>query len=233
VLATYAARDGMLGDPDALGVLTGAGDVMARAAEPGIARVDAKPFCTARQALAAVEAARTARGELGDAPIAEIEVAVPAAYRAMVDQAEPGGRMTSIISALRQIALALTDDAGLYDVTRDDLTLPEGAAQLMAATHVVADDELTELYPEHFAARVRMRAADGGEAHCLVRDPLGARERPLGWADVREKHRRIGVRGERLAHTERLSRELGAGAGPAPARELLRLMTDPHPEAVT
>ena len=233
VLAALAARDGMLGDPGALRVLAGGRDLTIDAAEPRIARVDTKPFCTARQALAAVEAARTARGELGDAAIAEIEVGVPAAYRAMVDQPEPGARMTSIMSAQRQIALALTDEDGLYDVARDDLSLPEGAAELIAVTHVVADDELTALYPEHFAARVRMRTLDGGEAHCLVRDPLGAHERPLGWADVREKHRRIGVRGERLADIERLSRELGAGADPAPARELLQLMTDRHQEAVT
>jgi 2-methylcitrate dehydratase PrpD len=231
VLAAYAARDGMLGDPDALRALTGGGDLAPAGAPAGIARVDVKPFCTARQALPAVEAARLARSELGDAPLAEIEVAVPAAYRAMVDQPEPGTRMTSLMSAQRQIALALTDDAGLYDVARDDLRLPEGAAQLMAVTRVVADDELTALYPEHFAARVRMRAVDGGEAHCLVRDPLGARERPLGWAAVHEKHRRIGVGRERLAHMERLSRELGAGAGPAPARELLDLTT--RQEAVT
>jgi 2-methylcitrate dehydratase PrpD len=232
VLAAYAARDGMLGDPGALRRLTGGRDAAPGGAPAGITRVDAKPFCTARQALPAVEAARLAREDLGETPTG-IEVAVPAAYRAMVDQPEPGGRMTSIMSAQRQIAIALTDDAGLYDVARDDLRLPDGAAQLMAVTQVIADDELTALYPEHFAARVRMRAADGGEVQRLVRDPLGARERPLGWADVREKHRRIGARGERLAHMERLCRELGAGAGCAPARELLHLTTDPHQEAVT
>jgi 2-methylcitrate dehydratase PrpD len=148
----------------------------------------------------------------------------------MVDQPQPSTRMTSIMSAQRQIALALTDDAGLYDVVRDDLSLPAGAAELMAITRVVEDDELTRLYPQHFAARVQVRATDGGEAQVLVRDPLGARERPLGWADLREKHQRIGAWCQRLAHAERLSRELGAGARTAPARELLDLSTESRPQ---
>jgi 2-methylcitrate dehydratase PrpD len=152
----------------------------------------------------------------------------------MVDQPEPAARLTSIMSAQRQIALALTDDAGLYDVRREDLRLPDGAADLMRITRVVADDALTALYPAVWPARVRMRTAGGDEAECLVRDPLGARERPLGWAELREKHTRVGAWCQRLAQAERLSRELGAGATPAPARELLAITTDDPPqEAVT
>jgi len=72
------------------------------------------------------------------------------------------------------------------------------------------------------------------EAERLVRDPLGARERPLDWAGLHEKHGRLGVPCQRLAELERLSRELGAGAGPAPARELLDIaITVPRQEAVT
>ncbi len=238
VLAAFAAREGMLGDLDALralpGATDGAFDAERLAGAARITRVDVKPFCTARQALAAVEAARVARSELGAGAVEEIEVAVPAAYRAMVDQPAPDARLTSIMSAQRQIALALTDDAGLYDVLRDDLRLPDGAAELMGVTRVVADDALTRLYPDVWPARVRMRVAGGGEAECLVRDPLGARERPLGWAELREKHARIGAWCQRLAQAERLSRELGAGATPAPARELLEITTDDPPqEAVT
>jgi len=239
VLAALAAQEGMLGDPDALAcavpAATGLEADLARldAQVPRIAAVDVKPFCTARQALAAVEAARDARTRLGAAPVAEIEVGVPAAYRAMVDQPEPTARLTSIMSAQRQIALALTEDDGLYDVAREDLRLPEGAPELMAVTRVVADDELTAQYPGVWPARVRMRATGGGEAECLVRDPLGARERPLGWAALHEKHARLGARCQRLVQLERLSRELGAGAGSAPARELLDLTTDLPQEAVT
>ncbi|MEA2179283.1 MAG: MmgE/PrpD C-terminal domain, partial [Solirubrobacteraceae bacterium] len=239
VSAALAAEAGLLGDPDALaGPLaagTGVDLDIARFASPvaRITRVDSKPFCTARQAQAAVEAATIAHAELGGAPVAEIEVAVPAAYRAMVDQPEPASRLTSLMSAQRQIAVALTGGAALYDVARDDLRLPPEAERIMRATRVVTDDALTELYPDVLPARVRMRAVGGGEAQCLVRDPLGARERPLGWAALSEKHTRIGAWSQRLEQAMRLSRELGAGAAVAPARELLNLTQDLPQEAVT
>jgi 2-methylcitrate dehydratase PrpD len=239
VSAALAAEAGMLGDPDALAGALPAGtgvdlDASCFAAPVArITRVDVKPFCTARQAQAAVEAATLAHAELDGAPVAEIEVAVPAAYRAMVDQPEPGSRLTSLMSAQRQIAVALTGGAALYDVARDDLRLSAEAERIMRATRVVADDELTKLYPDVLPARVRIGAVGGGAAECLVRDPLGARERPLGWAALSEKHTRIGAWGERLAHAIRLSRELGAGAGHAPARELLNLTQDLPQEAVT
>ena len=229
VLAALAAEAGMLGDLDALaGALPAATGVAFDAARipapaPRIAGMDVKPFCTARQALAAVEAAREARAEAGGGAVREIEVAVPAAYRAMIDRPEPAGRLESIVSAQRQIALALTDDDGLYDVARGDLALPEGAAELMRVTRVVADDELGALYPEAWGARVRVRT-DAGEATRLVREPLGGRERPLGWDELRSKHERIGAWGDALPRALRLCRDLGAGA--LPARELLDLTTE-------
>jgi 2-methylcitrate dehydratase PrpD len=239
VSAALAAEAGMLGDPDALAGPLSANtgiDLDVARFPSGVARitsVDVKPFCTARQAQAAVEAATLAYADLGGAPIDAIEVAVPAAYRAMVDQPEPASRLKSLTSAQRQIALALTGGAGLYDVAREDLRLSPEADRIMRATRVVADDELTEMYPDVLPARVRIRAVGGGEAERLVRDPLGARERPLGWAALYEKHTRIGAWGERLAKAMRLSRELGAGAGPAPARELLDLTQHLPQEAVT
>jgi 2-methylcitrate dehydratase PrpD len=232
VVAARAAAAGMAGDLDALaGALPAATGLAVDAdllGEPvgAIARVDVKPFCTARQALAAVEAARLARSALGG-DVAEIEVAVPAAYRAMVDQPEPRARLTSIMSAQRQIAVALLDEDRLYDVARDDLSLPAGAEALMRVTRVVEDDALTALYPAVWPARVRLRGAGGEEAERLVGDPLGARERPLGWDDLRRKHTRIGAWGEGLDAALALCR---AGL---PARELLDLATkDLRQEAV-
>ena len=183
-----------------------------------------------RQAHAAVEAARTARGELGDAAIAEIEVGAPAAYRAMVDQPEPGARMTSIIGAQLQIALALTDDDGLYDVARDDLSLPEGAAELMAVT----------TRSPTASSRSSTGALRGARADARPRRRRGALpsttrsgRTSAPWAGpTYARSTDASASGASASRTSNGSAVSLAPGRTAPARELLQLMTDRPQEAV-
>jgi 2-methylcitrate dehydratase PrpD len=226
-LAAFAAEAGMVGDVTALDAhraprpptasdpdRSAAADVRVGDGPWRIERVDVKPFCTARQAQSAVEAARLAFAELDGAAIDDIEVGVPEAYRAMIDQPAPHGRLTSIMSAQYQIAAALADEELLFDVARRDVQLSLPARDIARVTRVVADDELSALFPAVWPARVRMRSADGREVTRVVRDPEGSPD----WDALRDKHARVGAWGDGLERALAICRGLGSDVA---ARELL------------
>jgi 2-methylcitrate dehydratase PrpD len=186
VVAALAAEAGMLGD------LALSGRPMAArppaAAEPAVARVEVKPFPGARQAQPAVQAALAACDELGAPPVA-VDVAVPEAYRAMVDHPAPSGRLASLVSAQFQVAAALTEPEALFDVARDRPALGPVGQALMAATRVASDDELTGRYPLQWGARVRVRDERGATAQATVLGP----DAPSSWDDLVAKHLRLGA----------------------------------------
>jgi 2-methylcitrate dehydratase PrpD len=149
-------------------------------------------------------------------------VAVPDAYRAMIDQPAPQGRLASIMSAQFQIGAALADEELLFDVARRDPQLGPRGRDIARVTHVRADDELSALFPAHWPAQVRMRcSADGREVTRMVRDPEGAAERPPDWDALRDKHARVGAWGDGLERALALCRSLGSEPTDAAARELL------------
>ncbi|HLH67432.1 MAG TPA: MmgE/PrpD family protein [Solirubrobacteraceae bacterium] len=261
LLASLAARAGLRGDPSALGALchqragrrappvagrrapAGAaspstGSEPAQEDEPAVTRAQLKPFCTARQTQAAVQAAIAAAAELGspDAEsIAAVEVAVPHAYRSMIDRPEPRGRVDSIVSAQFQVAAALSDERILLDVAREAPKLPAAGAALMARIRVLADELLDQLYPALWPARVRIVARDGRQAVRVAGDGRGAEgstggiQADLDATDldaVEVKHRRLGALGAGLGRATVLCREV-AGARAAPAAELLELALKP------
>jgi 2-methylcitrate dehydratase PrpD len=182
VVAALAAQAGMLGD------LALSGARPPAAPEPAVARVEVKPFPGARQAQPAVQAALAARDELGAAPVA-IDIAVPEAYRAMVDQPAPTARLASLASAQFQVAAALTEPDALFDITRDRPALGPRGQALMAATRVSSDDELTGRYPLQWGARVRLRDERGATAQATVLEPDGQ----PSWDDLVAKHVRLGA----------------------------------------
>jgi 2-methylcitrate dehydratase PrpD len=181
-VAALAAQAGMLGD------LALSGARPPAAPEPAVARVEVKPFPGARQAQPAVQAALAARDELGAAPVA-IDIAVPEAYRAMVDQPAPTARLASLASAQFQVAAALTEPDALFDVVRDRPALGPRGQALMAATRVSSDDELTGRYPLQWGARVRLRDERGATAQATVLEPDGQ----PSWDDLVAKHVRLGA----------------------------------------
>lgn len=234
VLAALAAEAGMAGDlgalERALPASTAAGFDAERfaPAERGwrVERVDSKPFCTSRQALSAIQAAGQAHEALGRAPLDLIEVAVPAAYRAMLDQPAPSDRLSSITSVQFQVAAALARPQLLFDVARDQQQPPAEVGALMRVTSVVEDPELTAMYPAVWPGRVRMRSTAGEEATRLVCRPVGASERPLDWDALVDKHTRLAAWGEGLPHGLALCRGLAAQETSAAASELFDLTSN-------
>jgi 2-methylcitrate dehydratase PrpD len=151
-----------------------------------------KPFCSAKQAIAAIDAFRAVlnRGVRHDA-ITKVHVRVPPAYAGMIaTRAEPGARMTTIVSVAHQIALAaLTPDA-LYDIDRSAAALPAAVTQFAAKVEIAADVNLQSFYPQHWPAEVEVEA--GGEVlrHRVV-EATGDPEHPLDAAAVGDKAHRV------------------------------------------
>jgi 2-methylcitrate dehydratase PrpD len=163
--AAFAARDGFVAEVDLDRTAAGAGiefDLAALLTDspPAIEAVSVKPFPTAKQSLAAVEAALALRG--GDGPgqmgtPRRIIVRVPEAYARMVAAPPlPNSRLSRISSARWNVALALIAPESLHDVERARPLEDPELAPVAAAVEVVPDDELSRLYPARWPARVEL-----------------------------------------------------------------------------
>ena len=157
------------------------------------ASLSMKPFCSAKQAIAAVEAFSTivADENLAREDISRTRVRVPPAYCAMIATlAVPGARQSSLISVAHQIALAAHEPHRLYDVDRSGTVAHEAVARFAGKVDVAADAALAGFYPRHWPAEVEVDA--GGKAYRRrVVAAAGDPERPLRRADVDAKGHRV------------------------------------------
>lgn len=225
--AASAAAAGVAADLDALarfaeriGVTVDATALVRTAGEPWLLReVDSKLWPTSRQALASVAAFR----ELDVTPedvdaIERIVVAVPSAYRAMVDRAAPPTqRIESMIGVQYQLALATFAPQSLYDVVRAETPTPPEFAALMAKIEIRADEALDARFPRQWGGRVTVRFRSGEERTSEVLDPEGGAARPLDLVGIERKYTRIlaanGVRPDWLAITRERCERLGRVGG--------------------
>jgi 2-methylcitrate dehydratase PrpD len=203
IAAAEAARVDYRGDPDLL-QKTWLADTHGIALDPhcllkGLgsgsvyASLSLKPFCSAKQALAAVEAfaAIVADAKLGREAITRTRVRVPPAYCAMIaTPAVPGARQSSLVSVAHQIALAASRPQRLYDVDRSGTAADEAVARFAGKVEVVGDAALASFYPQHWPAEVEIEA-DGKVYRRRVVAAAGDPERPLRRADVDEKGHRV------------------------------------------
>jgi 2-methylcitrate dehydratase PrpD len=140
-----------------------------------------KPYCSAKQSIAAVEALRTILAS-GIAPgsIAAVRVRVPPAYAAMIAlKAQDQVRTTTLVSAARQLALLACDPARLYDVDRSAAVTDAAILAFEAKVEIVADDALAQYYPQHWPAEVEVVGQDGGARRERVIVAPGDPGRPL------------------------------------------------------
>lgn len=228
--AASAAAAGVEADPFALavfaeriGVTLDATALVHAAGEPWLLReVDSKPWPTSRQALASIEAFR----ELNLTPakidaIERIVVAVPGAYRAMVDRAaRPAQRIESMIGVQYQFALAAFAPQELYDAIRLEVPTPPQFVSLMAKIEVRADEALDARFPRKWGGRVTVRFRSGEERTHEVLDPDGAAARPLDLDGIESKYARIFAASDfgkpgLLSIARERCRQLGRAAGDA------------------
>jgi 2-methylcitrate dehydratase PrpD len=157
------------------------------------ASLSLKPFCSAKQAIAAIEAFRTilADTNLDREAMTKIRVRVPPAYAGMIaTAAAAGARQSSLVSVAHQIALAAAKPDRLYDVDRSGTVADEAVARFAGKVEVVADAALATFYPQHWPAEVEIEA-DGKVYQRRVVAAEGDPERPLRRADIDEKAHRV------------------------------------------
>jgi len=204
VLAATAARDGLVGPDDLLETHLGriAGVRISRKlllVDLGRAylldEVGMKPFPTARQGLAAIEACRElVYSEAIDvASIQEIVVEVPESQRWVIDHPElPQDRMASIVSVQYQIALALLEPACCSDIRRSHPLLNDRIRALMAKVIVRRAKALEGNYPAIWAAQVMINVK-GRRLRRTLLHPRGDDNNPLGWTDLARKYNGLAV----------------------------------------
>jgi 2-methylcitrate dehydratase PrpD len=202
VRAAQAAKDGVGGDPalldgpwlkDAHGI-----DAKTEALTAGLGsgsiypQMTIKPFCSAKQAIAAIEALSTIIDE-GTAPdsISKVVVRVPPPYSRMIaTKAEAGARASTIVSATFQMGLAAYHRDRLYDIERADAMAEAAALAFAGKVEIVADDSLLEFFPASFPAEVEV-SAGGKTLRKRVTVAAGDPGRPLDDASLRQKASKV------------------------------------------
>ena len=173
VFAALAAQAGFSGDlrvfegeffsavygitPD-LAVLGGA-----PADRPALPETSFKPWCAARQTMAAAQALRELM-ESGIPPedMSEIVVSVPHHYLKMIDHGiVPGDRASHLTSVAYQLALAAFAPEAMHEIGQAPGSVPDEIRAFMGRVRVKADDGLLPHYPGSWPARLEVTTGTG------------------------------------------------------------------------
>lgn len=132
-----------------------------------------KPFCSAKQVIAAIHGFREILGRgVDQAGIRAVRVFVPEFYRAMIDHGViEGNRITNITSAPYQLAIAACAPDALSDVARTECATGDDISALMAKISVHRDDDLAAHYPRNWPARVEVDSDRGTDAELVLEAP--------------------------------------------------------------
>jgi 2-methylcitrate dehydratase PrpD len=168
-------------------------------ASPKIAEVSFKPWCAARQTMAATQALREIMDEgVAAADITAIDVAVPPPFLKMIDHGIVGGRTARLTSQPYQIAVAAIAPELACDVGQSD-DVPVDVVRFMNKVAVRADESMLHGFPGQWPARISVRTGTG-DHDCLVHAVPGDPRRPFDLGDVITKSRRlIGVAADGVA----------------------------------
>ena len=201
VAAAEAARADYRGDPDILDktwLADSHGIAFDRerltenlGATSAYAALSMKPLCSAKQAIAAIEAFRALGDRVPKDAINKVRVRVPSAYAGMISiRAEPGARQSTMVSVAHQIALAALEPERLSEVDRSAATIDAAVAQFSAKVEVFADKDLEAFYPQHWPAEVEVEAG-GKVLRQRIVEATGDPEHPLDRAGVVGKAHRV------------------------------------------
>jgi 2-methylcitrate dehydratase PrpD len=196
--AAFAAESGFSGDASLLDeafpsiygldlkpqiILKGLGE------EFQISRVNLKPYCSARQMVASVEAFRWLLDTYSIKPesIEQVNVEVPEQYRQMLDRPGfPEDRLASITGVQYQLALAVFYEDDLYDSERKNLRDSQEVHAFMKKVRVSASPSLTAIYPRKWPGKVCLTVKGKTYEH-EVFSPKGDTDQPMVWDDVDRK----------------------------------------------
>jgi 2-methylcitrate dehydratase PrpD len=160
--------------------------------EPALHRVSFKPWCAARQTMAATQALKELiAGGVAANAIERIEAAVLPPHGKMIDHGVTAGdRFSYLTSAPYQMALAALSPDAAHALSAPAGPVAPHIAAMMARITLRADEGLlAEGYPQAWPARVTLTA--GGQRHeRTVTHVPGDPARPWGEADLRRKFER-------------------------------------------
>jgi len=202
VTAARAAKQGFTADPKMLegeffpSVYGVTPNIAAFTEELGereaIAGVSYKPWCAARQTMAAAQGLKEImEGGAFAADIASIEARIPPPTLKMVNHGVVSGERASHLTSLPyQLACVALARDSMFDVSQTPAATPDEIQALMGKVRVLADDSLMQYFPRAWPARVAVEAASGREDRLVLHVP-GDPERPIDERAVCGKFRRI------------------------------------------
>jgi 2-methylcitrate dehydratase PrpD len=137
------------------------------------AELSMKPYCTAKQAVAAIEALRAILAD-GTKPddIRSVVVRVPPPYAQMIDRrADRESRSSTFAGVRYQMALLAYHPDSLHDVARDKLPWDERMVAFMDKVRVERDESLLHHYPTRWPASVTVETPVGEIERTIVDAP--------------------------------------------------------------
>jgi 2-methylcitrate dehydratase PrpD len=154
--------------------------------------VSFKPWCAARQTMAATQALKELV-EAGVPPsdMTRLVVSVPPSHLRMINHGvAPGDRASHLTSASYQIALAAFAPDALFDLKQAPERVSGEIGAFMAKVAVKADDDLLRHYPKSWPARLEITTPREKHERLVIHVP-GDPERPFDEPQVAEKFRRL------------------------------------------
>jgi len=150
-----------------------------------------KPWCAARQTMAASQALKEMVAEgLASSDISGIAISVPPPYLRMVNHGVTlGDRASFLTSVSYQVAIGVLGPEAQFRIN------PEGeiaadVRDLMARVSVRAEERLLEHYPRNWPAHVTVSARSGEREKLMLCVP-GDPERPLGKQGISDKFSKV------------------------------------------
>jgi 2-methylcitrate dehydratase PrpD len=161
-------------------------------AQASLVEVSFKPWCAARQTMAATQALKEIiDGGVAPSAMDEISVSVLPPHLKMIDHdVLSGDRASHLTSVQYCMAVAALAPALAFDLQQAPPELPPAVREFMAKIRVEADESLLADYPRVWPARVRVAVGSARNERTVTHVP-GDPARPFDRARVREKFLRF------------------------------------------
>jgi 2-methylcitrate dehydratase PrpD len=159
---------------------------------PVLGQVSFKPWCAARQTMAATQALKEII-EAGVSPsdMTGLVVSVPPPTLRMIDHGVVSGdRASHLTSVSYQMALAAFDSEAQFDIEHAPAEISDRLRTFMAKISVKMDEDLLRYYPKSWPAKLVV-SVPSGEREKLVLHVPGDPERPFDEPQVAAKFRRV------------------------------------------
>jgi 2-methylcitrate dehydratase PrpD len=159
---------------------------------PVLGDVSFKPWCAAKQTMAAAQALREIIEEgVQPSDMTQLIVSVPPPYLQMIDHGFVAGERASYLTSVSyQMALVALHPDATIDVRQTPESVPAEIRAFVAKISVSADEDLLRHYPKSWPARVVVTTSSTRHEKLVVHVP-GDPERPFDESQVAVKFRRF------------------------------------------